>query len=278
MSGEWGRVSRATPCPICEKPDWCTVALDGTAACCMRIESGVAAKNGGWVHRLGPAAPLPWRRRPYIPLRPAAPRIDAAAVWRAFRHDAAIDATGDAALALGLPPWTVWELGAGIDDQGNLAFPMYDGALNIIGIRLRSPDGRKWAVTGSKAGVFVPWRYRPHDWDNRGHAIVVEGPTDASAVLSLDMIPIGRPSALGCEQTVADAAHAIGATSLTIVADVDNNKIGEMGARRLSATLTTASIRHRLVTAGGHKDFRKWVQAGVDRPTVEMQWANARWM
>lgn len=244
----------------------------------MRVETTVAAKNGGWVHRLGPSLPLPGPRRVYVPPRPAAPSIDAGAVWRAFRHDAAIDATGAAAIALGLPPWTVWELGGGIDDLGNLAFPMYDGALNIIGIRLRSPDGRKWAVTGSKAGVFVPWRYRPADWGNSGHAIVVEGPTDASAVLALDMIPIGRPSALGCEQTLADAARAIGVTSLTIVADVDNNKIGEMGARRLSATLTTAGMRHRLVTAGGHKDFRKWWQAGVDSATVEAQWANARWM
>jgi len=35
----WQRVTREHPCPICGKPDWCTVASDGRAACCMRVRS-----------------------------------------------------------------------------------------------------------------------------------------------------------------------------------------------------------------------------------------------
>ena len=273
MTSEWTRVTRAAPCPICQHGDWCGRLADGAVACCMRVQSERPAKNGGWIHRL---RDLPPSRPPPRPLPQAlAPTIDAPAVWRKYRRDPAVSITGDAALALGLPPWTVWELGAGIDPDGNLAFPMHDGRLDVVGIRLRSGDGKKWAVKGSRAGVFVPWRYRPGDWDNRGHVVVVEGPTDASAVLALHMITLGRPSCLGSEQTLLEAARTFGASALTVVAD--NDGPGVMGARRLCANLAGSGIRHRLVTAGGHKDMRQWWQAGTCRADVEMQWAQAQW-
>lgn len=44
------RVSRNNPCPICKKPDWC--AYNGRIAICMRIQSPVPSRNGGWVHKL----------------------------------------------------------------------------------------------------------------------------------------------------------------------------------------------------------------------------------
>jgi hypothetical protein len=52
---EWREVSRAENCPICEKPDWCSVVgPEGAieAAVCMRVESTNARPNGGWLHRL----------------------------------------------------------------------------------------------------------------------------------------------------------------------------------------------------------------------------------
>lgn len=42
----WHRVNRESPCAICGRPDWCTVAADG-AACCMRTPSDTQAANGG---------------------------------------------------------------------------------------------------------------------------------------------------------------------------------------------------------------------------------------
>ena len=51
MSG-WRRVSKAYPCPVCNKPDWCSVTADGAAVCCMRVESPKQLGNGGWLHRL----------------------------------------------------------------------------------------------------------------------------------------------------------------------------------------------------------------------------------
>lgn len=278
MVSQWVRVSPKEPCPICGKGDWCGLSQDRTTACCMRIQDGSHghARNGGWIHKIRDRPPIPTRRLPPpddSKLRPP-PTIDAPAIWERCR-ESAIDATGDYAVALGLPPLALWEMGAGIDPQGNLAFPMRDGDLNVVGIRLRNSKAKKWAVKGSKAGVFTPTRYRPDDWGNAGRAVVVEGPTDAAAVLALGLIPIGRPSCLGCEQTLIDAARTMGAAALTVVAD--NDGPGVMGARRLCVSLSAAGVRHRLVTAGGYKDMREWVKAGTTREIVEIQWAQALW-
>lgn len=274
MVNQWIRVSTKEPCPICGKPDFCGVSADRTVAVCMRTQSDRETKNGGWLHRIRDRPPMPTRPLPPPDDSRLAPAIDARAIWQDYRAGN-VQATGDAAALLGLPPWTAWEMGAGIDPQGNLAFPMRDGNLHVTGIRLRNARGEKWAVKGSRAGVFTPVRYNPQDWENNGHAVVVEGPTDAAAVIALDMIPIGRPSCLGCEQILIDAARTLGATALTVVAD--NDGPGVMGARRLCVSLSAAGVRHRLVTAGGYKDMREWWRAWTTRKTVELQWAQALW-
>ena len=67
---QWVRVSMRSPCPVCERPDWCSVSADGAVAKCMRVEQGCFRskedKGGGryHLHRLkeGPrpeADPLP---------------------------------------------------------------------------------------------------------------------------------------------------------------------------------------------------------------------------
>jgi hypothetical protein len=52
--GNWARVSRRNPCPICGKGDWCMVSLTAKVAICARIESdkSVGTKGAGWLHRL----------------------------------------------------------------------------------------------------------------------------------------------------------------------------------------------------------------------------------
>lgn len=52
---DWREVSKGEVCPICEKPDWCSVVGPEGAieACvCMRIESTNTRPNGGWLHKL----------------------------------------------------------------------------------------------------------------------------------------------------------------------------------------------------------------------------------
>ena len=53
-TSNWSRVRRSHPCPICERPDWCLITGDGSAAICQRVESNkpVGTKGAGWLHKL----------------------------------------------------------------------------------------------------------------------------------------------------------------------------------------------------------------------------------
>lgn len=53
--GNWARVTKRQPCPICHKSDFCEVSSDGQTAHCMRIASDqpLAFRQGGWLHNIG---------------------------------------------------------------------------------------------------------------------------------------------------------------------------------------------------------------------------------
>ncbi len=62
--GNWLRVNRNNPCPVCGKPDWCLIAADGQAAICARLDSPEKCGDAGWLHKLNtaiapPPAPVP---------------------------------------------------------------------------------------------------------------------------------------------------------------------------------------------------------------------------
>lgn len=54
---DFARVSRAYPCPICGKPDWCLVERGShpDRALCARVPSTRPAGQAGWIHLLGPS-------------------------------------------------------------------------------------------------------------------------------------------------------------------------------------------------------------------------------
>ena len=65
-------VSASNPCPVCRKPDYCLVALDGTAAICPRVEAGSVKRCGdaGWLHRLTDPPPGAPAKKPPKPPKP----------------------------------------------------------------------------------------------------------------------------------------------------------------------------------------------------------------
>ena len=84
---DWHNVSKREPCPICHKPDWCTVSNDGMMCVCRRVESPHPAKSGmGWIHVL-----VERPRREYVPRmpkRPPAPKLfDAVVAMRGSRAE-----------------------------------------------------------------------------------------------------------------------------------------------------------------------------------------------
>ncbi len=201
----WVRVKRNTPCPICGKPDWCSVAEDGSLVHCMRVESDRPCRSpkvGGWFHRLAEPLPCKLVARP----RPdPVPQEDFAALAQDyyvrlfhFREDGSPLARMVSA-DLGLSLSSLKRLGAGWNGKA-VTFPMWNGHRKVVGIRVRSQRG-KWCVPGSHNGLFWP------DGVLTGGSLLLlpEGPTSCAACLDLGYDAIGRPN---CELG-ADVVEAV---------------------------------------------------------------------
>ena len=270
MKNGWIRASRAQPCPVCGKYDWCGVSADTGAVCCMRVQSNRPTGNGGWLHG-GPDRAIP-------PPRPCAadavkvyepPDFNAALWWRTTRRVLNLEALDEWSERLSIPSSFLMFMGA-TTACGMLCFPMRDGTGKICGIRTRDPDGAKRAITGSRAGVFIPGVH-----DANRETVICEGPTDAAAAMALGFEPIGRPSCTGSERQVVDTCRRWGIERLTLCADADGPGIA--GAKKLGDVLQAAKIGVRLVTPFGHKDLRDWFKAGATRDMVDAQWSQAEW-
>jgi hypothetical protein len=266
---DWLRVSPARRCPVCEHADWCGVAADGALAVCMRVESARPTKNGGWLHVLRDDRPA-WRPPPRPPVVRPAPLSSIPSLmslWRARTCPTAYELLGR---ALGVAPAALAALGAGwAAPYRAWAFPMRDGAGATVGIRLRDESGRKWAVKGSREGLFYP-ESTPADHT----AWVVEGPTDAAAGLTLGLWTVGRPSCTGAEAALGALFKRLAIHRAIIIADRDEPKTrpngdqwrpGSSGAQRLAASLRVPT--KTIFPAA--KDLREWVRRGVVKSEVE---------
>lgn len=79
MRSGWRKMTRGERCPVCEKPDNCSLSLDGDAVFCRRVSMGGIAGRGGWVHKLRDDAPVTTRPRAAA-VRPSAPVVERASV------------------------------------------------------------------------------------------------------------------------------------------------------------------------------------------------------
>jgi hypothetical protein len=251
------RVTKANPCPVCKKPDWCRVFADGWLEC-MRVQSDKPAKSGGWLHRqcLLPTFPEPTRAPRNQP-----PQINATKLmrdWRAATTPAALD---EFAASLGVSTPSLTAVGAAwAAPHAAWAFPMHDGYGNVVGIRLRNAHG-KFAVRGSRQGIFlanVPAPVPPPPW-----LFVCEGPTDLAAALELGLFAVGRPNCCcgGPEIKVFARRHAVARAVLIS----DNDKPGLDGARKVGAELKLPFA----IYVPPAKDLREFVQLGGTRAMIE---------
>lgn len=260
---KWLRCNRANPCRICEKSDWCGYSDDG-AAICMRVESATSAKNGGWLHverGTRPRATQPRRASASVARTsaapPAAPAIDAAALMDGFSADTTNEMLCGLAHALGVECGALKLLGAAwAGPHRAWAFPMCNGVGKVIGIRLRADDGRKWAVTGSRQGIFVPAiELLPRSFDFKT-AFICEGVSDTAAALSMGLFSFGRPSCTGGTEQIVDFMKLCGTRRAVIVAD--NDSPGQRGAVKLADEIGTPSC----IYTPPCKDMREFYQFG----------------
>jgi len=260
------RVTRSTPCPICGKPDWCTVSDDGEVVYCMRIQSNMQCKNDAWMHFLKDRDPRrPPQRRAPMPLPVKQGAFDAA------RYHASIRKAWDGVWLDG----TAVELGVNMDALERLqpgwdsfhkavGYPMRDADGMVVGIRLRNSNGDKWAVSGSHDGLF----FDPSLTIGEDHELVVcEGPTDTAAAYTLGLPAVGRSNCMTGLELLKALCCRLKARLVTIVADADKPKLkpdgslwrpGIEGAMALGSKLGRI---HRVIVPP-KKDLREWVGSG----------------
>ena len=283
--GTWHNVSKREPCPICHKPDWCTVSNDGMMCVCRRVESPHPAKSGmGWVHVL-----VERPKREYVPRMPQRPKpklFDAAATMAGFRAEVEMPGGGKDIFDSMLEIANGLDLCAAHIDRllvgrsafhGAWAFPMLDGQGKTVGIRLREyGSSRKWSVAGSRDGLFYDPQLEPREAVYNGLAgrelVVVEGATDTIAGYCLGLPCVGRSSCGTGADMLRDLCSRLKVGRVTIVTDNDPYKLrpdgtpwrpGIEGAQKLAQKLGRT---FRIVTPP-KKDLREWYYAGLTAQT-----------
>jgi len=188
----WIRVRRSEPCPICDRPDYCTRTTDGTAVKCMRVESDKPAPGnlGGWIHHL----------KDPLPPKPEPKKVEKKPDWTAecrkmFEHERANDKRREVAELLKVSVGSLEALRVGVgwdawNGQEFSSWPSRDDSGRCIGYVRRYADGSKRTNQGGTTGVF----YTPKWYTHPGPLFVVEGGSDVAACESNDLSAIGRAS------------------------------------------------------------------------------------
>lgn len=255
------RVSRSRPCAICKKPDWCAYSLDGTEAVCCRIQSEhYSAKLNGWIHRIGVTEPTGTRLMSEPWYAPSPPQ-EMARLHEKYQMELGDELLDRIANNLGVSEAALGSIGIGYSKRHKaFTFPMHDGAGRVCGIRLRNFKGEKWAVSGSRNGLFMP---DMHDPENP--IVVCEGPTDTAAMIDIGFDAIGRSSCRGDTELVVSIA-ARHHRDFIIIADSDGP--GRDGARELARALVAEARSVKVIQPLRGKDARQWVNHGATRKVV----------
>lgn len=265
MEARWYRVTRKRPCAICRRPDWCGYA-EG-AICCMRIESDKPTKNGGWLHKTEES-----RYIPPTPIRQAIPDkpIDAQGIWQRWFDSTDFHHLDGLGMSLGVDTDALRAIGcAWAPAHKAWAFPMKQADGKVIGIRLRNDEGAKWAVKGSRSGIFIPSEY-PYCVDD-ATLYVVEGPTDLAAAMTIGLYAIGRAACLGQENMVVDFIKTRRVRRIAVL--TDNDEAGMRGSEKLQTMLPIMNC----LWCPPCKDIREFVNLGGTPMMIESAIRDTVW-
>lgn len=250
----WKRVNPKFRCPICKHDSWCLVSAD--AVLCMRVTSdrSKVLRDGstGYVHRLNEPIKVPTSefRKP-VPVINVGKLLDR---WFSKMPHA----LKRLAVRLGVSEQSLSRLNCCFASEHHAwAFPMRDGYGELVGIRLRSDTGQKWAVKGSHQGIFLPVG------NAQEMVVVCEGPTDTAAALTLGYFAIGRPSCSGGGGDVRTAVKRLCVRRAVLVAD--NDGPGMNGAVMLADQLPVPNSILLLPS----KDIRSFLNAGGTKGSLD---------
>lgn len=209
-----------------------------------------------------PIAPI-IRRAPAIE-----PSIDFEGMFRKWERDTEHYFLDGFAMTLGVDTDALEAIGCAWTGKA-WAFPMRGGRGQIIGIRLRDCAGGKWAVKGSKQGLFIPSKY-PY-CVNDALLFIVEGPTDLAAAMTMGLWAIGRPSCQGQESLTSDFIRSKKTHGVVVVSD--NDQPGLVGARKLQDSLP----RRSCIWTPPTKDMREYALNGGSAMMIESSIRDIVW-
>lgn len=259
MVGEWMRVNRQMPCPVCKNDHWCLLHKDRKAAICPRVSEGCKKDLGeaGYLHSLvddHEYYPLP-RHEPRVPASATVPDkvVDWPMVIEEFKSRATPDDKQIASGVLGVSMKSLDSLQFGLTSKGAWTFTMSDWAGEPVGIRIRTRDGKKWAYPGSRNGLFIPQSNTGKD-----PLVICEGPTDTAAAVDFGFDCVGRPSCNGAMEWCLEVARG---RQVAIFAD--NDGPGLDGAMKLAEWLVRQCKWCKLVVSPYSKDLREAKREGL---------------
>jgi hypothetical protein len=258
-------------------------SADSSAVACPRVAEGCATDRAGepvtfddgqgWVHRLGESV----TRRP-VERPPAPPTIDAGRIARRCYAQLGDAGRWRAARDLGLPAVACESVGMGWSGMEKaFTFPMFDSRGKVVGVRVRDVEGGKWAVRGSRNGLFMAARRSK----NLPILLVVEGPTDTAAGVAMGLDVTGRPgNTSGNDDLVA---YAVRWRLVVLLVDRDApgshaEELTQIGAKKTADALASAGKTVKICRPPeGVKDLREWYQAGATmREVLKVMTAGAR--
>jgi hypothetical protein len=274
------RVSKQRPCPICGHKTWCIFTADQGVVWCGRESRGAfKASKEGWLHRIDGAAAAPGATPPAKP----APRVHRnferlAVRWQAAAAESRIRL---AARQLGVSFESLQRLGIGWASAealkmvktkcfgaGAWSFPLRDGRLRVVGVRLRTDSGRKFAVDGSDgSGLLIPDGL-PVGCD----LFFPEGPTDTAAMLSLGLHVAGRPNCSAGVDYMRQLIRLLQPRSVVVVGDNDEpDDHGRRAGQERGAAVAVALGGRFALPPPQFKDMRRWLQCGCT-PEQAARW------
>ncbi len=197
----WMQASNAFPCPICGRKHYCTMKPDQGIVKCTTVSDGAFSfkKDNAGVgffhkHKFDGIVPDPPKKE-----------IKASQDWASAMKEAVTAPRRHfrtLARFFGCSPNHLreWEVGfltnrqlealdTRCNEYGCWTFPMRDAQGKVIGLRLRTPNGFKYAVRGSQNGLFYKTGLTPGR-----PLLVVDGASDALAGFVQNLHLVGRPS------------------------------------------------------------------------------------
>lgn len=168
-------------------------------------------------------------------------------------------------------------LKVGLRDSFTWAFPMRNSRNDVVGIRLRTDSGKKFAETGSHQGLFIPQCDSHQDL-----MFTPEGPTNTAAALTLGLYAVGRPSSNSGVWELVDFIKRRGVKRVVVIADTDEDKQRPNGDHYNPGFDGAASLMEQMpvmscMIALPAKDVRKYVQSGGTGELVHALVKQAVW-